>query len=52
MRYVAVVLLWAAAVHAQGSGYLVIDRAAHWRITLLYRVRMVLRAEKGGPRLC
>lgn len=36
MRYMAVVLLWVAAVHAQG-GYrltadqLVIDRAAHWR---------------------
>ena len=37
MRYVAVLLLWGTAVHAQGSGYrltadqLVIDRAAHWR---------------------
>ena len=37
MRYVAVLLLWSAAVYAQGSGYrltadqLVIDRAAHWR---------------------
>ena len=37
MRYIAVVLLWVAAVHAQGGGYrltadqLVIDRAAHWR---------------------
>ena len=37
MGYIAVVLLWVAAVHAQGSGYrltadqLVIDRAAHWR---------------------
>ena len=37
MRYIAVVLLWVATVHAQGSGYrltadqLVIDRAAHWR---------------------
>ena len=37
MRYIAVVLLWVTAVHAQGGGYrltadqLVIDRAAHWR---------------------
>lgn len=37
MRYMAVVLLWVAAGHAQGGGYrltadqLVIDRAAHWR---------------------
>ena len=37
MRYIAIVLLWVVAVHAQGSGYrltadqLVIDRAAHWR---------------------
>ena len=37
MRYMAVVLLWVVAGHAQGGGYrltadqLVIDRAAHWR---------------------
>ncbi len=37
MSYIAVVLLWTAAAHAQGGGYrltadqLVIDRAVHWR---------------------